>query len=210
MDDVLGTGGPAGHGRLARLLALAVAVLVGAAGATYALWHGRSAYPAGVVVTGDLALSGGAFRWVETTAAVPEADRQSGDDLASLAGFTGMPGDEVELHFAVDVLADGANLKAALRAGLADSAEAPQGVELPGYRVLASDSTVLFPADGLVPLGQDVGLDELDAGPAANLVITVVVSWPGSAADVAYTDVLVGSDVDLSALPIELSLTQVR
>lgn len=193
---------------VAIIAALALSVGVGS---TYALWKDADSQPGGVILNGNLRLSGESVAWAETNPNVPEASRLSGSDLASLKTFIGAPGDEVEVRYPVVSTLVGDNIEAVLRVAAASTPALPAGVELAGYRLRDGSGAVVAPtaAGGVVGLGTAVQPDALQGPGTFSITVCVVIRWTGS---VQYTSQFSpADDPQLAAVPpVTISLEQTR
>ncbi len=194
--------------------AVAVVLTIGTAAGAYALFSSQASTAGGVILNGDLQLqpdssTGSAVSWIETTSAVPPADRASGTDAVSLAGFRGVPGDTVEVRYAIRTTLAGDNISAVLRAGL--GAAPPAGVTVTGYRVLTATGTLVAPAVGTTPMGSTTVVPSLTVPGDDQLLIAVQLSWTGTTASLEYTaEVSTPGLPTLTTLPVTISLEQVR
>lgn len=178
---------------------------LGAGGVAHAVWTADNATPAGVIVTGNLALGGAdALTWIETTPGV--AVPQSGAGAASLDAYIGMPGDSVEIRYPADTTLEGDNISGRLTVDLTGAL--PAGLSITGFRILDSTGTiVLAPASGYAPLGSLPEAAALTEAGALDLLVAIEVAWTG--AD-TYVDPTAPAPPPLTALPLEITLQQVR
>lgn len=125
-------------GRRAAALAAgggAAALLVGACGATLALWSGSASFAGAPLTAGDLHITRGDGYWHQVTPGVPKP--ASGSLSDGSAEFPSMPGDIVEIVIPVQTTLHGENLRAELsvdsRAAL--TSELVDGSVVATYRV---------------------------------------------------------------------------
>ena len=182
-----------------------ITVFSAAIGVTFAIWSASVQVPGGVVTAGNLSLGNAdTVTWVETTPGA--ASPRSGSGTASLALFTGVPGDTVEVRYQVTTDLAGDNLVATLGVELADAE--PTGLHVTGYRILDSAATPLAPTSGYAPLGTPVQPAVLATEGSTTLLVAVAVTWTGA---VEYTSNVTGTEPpSLAAIPLLVSLDQAR
>ncbi|SIT69936.1 hypothetical protein [Microbacterium sp. RU33B] len=199
-------------------VALAAVFLIAVpAGVAYAFWNDAAAQAGGVVVTGDLRLesdpsAASAVSWVETTPTVPVGDRRSGADIASLAEFRGVPGDSVDVRYAVATTLAGDNIAAVLTADLGAPAPVlPAGLTITGYRVLDAAGSLLAPTSGFAALGEEISLPSLTSAGDQRYLVALRLEWTGTTGALVYTSTLTGPDpATLITIPVAIRLDQVR
>lgn len=164
-------------------VAAAAALLVGAGGATFALWSSDTVFSGGPLKTGDLHLTRGDGVWRQVTPGV-EAPA-SGTLAAGTGSFASMPGDIVEVIVPIRTTVIGENLRARLTvdAGVVLSPELQAGTVTATYRVEKETAEGSVVASAETPLGiaaDVVGLDGADGGAIAdwNVVVTVEIGGP--------------------------------
>lgn len=202
------------QGLSGRLALLAAMVLLCGVGATLALWLANGQHPAQTIVNGDLRLVEEApFTWQETTPS-KTAHLASGTDLASLAGFLGVAGDEVELRYHVRTTLVGDNLRATLGVDWHGAAPVlPPGLAIAGYRVYDEDvSATLVDTTALGTQSQPDPLTSTGAAGSINpaFVVAVVVRWDAAAVPGYTSDFGTVTTPTLTSLPLTLGLHQVR
>lgn len=164
-------------------VAAASALLVGAAGTTFALWSSDTVFSGGPLSTGDLHVTRGEGLWRQVTPGVTAA---ASGTLADGAGtFASMPGDVVEIVVPIQTTVIGENLRARLTvdAGVTLSAELQANSAAATYRVEKTTAAGTVPASAETPLGTaaDVaGLEGAGGGAIAewNVVVTVEIGGP--------------------------------
>ena len=211
---------PARRGARARAWAISIGIVIALAvpaGVAYALFSDSAAKAGGVIVAGNLQLapdatSGSAVSWVETTPNVPVGQRRSGTSFATLAQFRGVPGDSVDVRYAVTSTLAGDNSSAVSRAALTTPSQPlPSGLSASGYRVLDSTGVLLAPASGVTPLGTSTRLASLTSGGQQKLIIAVRMAWTGTAGSLTYTtEVTTPGTPTLTTIPVTITLEQVR
>lgn len=200
-----------GFAAIALAITGALLLIAGFGAGTFALWRASGESTPAVVTTGRLQLIQGAANWVETTPAIPVADRASGTTLASLAQFRAAPGDSVELRFPVKTDLIGDNVAAVMNVALGTPAPAlPAGAEIAGYRVLTQALQPAPPSTGaLLPLGTDAVVTALEGpGAGTQLVVAVTLRWGSAATPVYIAPVPAPSTVAGVAIPLVISMNQ--
>jgi alternate signal-mediated exported protein len=201
-----------------RRVVAAVAVLAVFAGTavTFALWNAQATHAGSVVIgSGELTAVADTFEWTETSADVPDQDRQSGQDpdsetnRASLAAFHATPGDRLELRQDFAITARGRNLEFTVAADWLAGGEAGDPAPLSAtYKLLTQDGEALAGGSGTLAVGDSATTIALAPG---DRVITVAVTLTYSATAPQVYQPSPGASPQRAGIPvIEVTARQVR
>ena len=186
-------------------VAAASALLVGAGGATLALWSADTVFSGGPLSTGDLHITRGEGLWRQVTPGV--AAPASGTLGAGAAALPRRRGDVAEITLPNQTTVMGENLRARLRgeAGGGLSAQLEAGTATATYRVEKATAGGVVQVSAETPLGTAADVDGLEGSGGGeiadwNVVVTVEIGgeyiWQGvpQAGPAAWTldDVVIG------------------